>query len=55
MQTALNIHFTDLDQVTSYANTNNRTLLILDDQVLDVTTFAPHHPGGKALLHTRNL
>lgn len=55
MQAALDIQFKNTEQVQSYARTHQRTLLILDHAVLDVTTFAPHHPGGQALLHTHNL
>ena len=37
----------------SYAQNKDRDLLILEDCVLDVTTFAQHHPGGGALLRNR--
>lgn len=30
-------------------------MLVLDDYILDVTTFASHHPGGGAMLSKSNL
>jgi cytochrome b involved in lipid metabolism len=30
-------------------------LLVLDDYILDVSTFASHHPGGGVLLRNLNL
>ena len=36
-------------------NSNNKTLLLYDDYILDVTSFNPHHPGGGLLLRNNNL
>jgi cytochrome b involved in lipid metabolism len=41
--------------VKSYAEKTNKILLVQDDYVLDVTTFAPHHPGGSSFLKNSNL
>lgn len=42
--------FASLQELQSYAKSSDRDLLLLEDRVLDVTTFAPHHPGGAVLL-----
>jgi len=34
---------------------NNKILVVQDDYVLDVTTFAPHHPGGSSFLSFKNF
>jgi cytochrome b involved in lipid metabolism len=41
--------------VEQYADSTNKNLLILDDYILDVTSFAPHHPGGALLVRQSNL
>lgn len=41
--------------MSEYANKNNSVLVVYDDYVLDVTSFANHHPGGSGLiLHYKN-
>lgn len=45
--------FHSLAEVRDYAEANDRDLLLLDDTVLDVTTFAEHHPGGGVLLRNQ--
>ena len=47
------IKFNSLQEVRDYAKRSDRDLLLLDDTLLDVTTFAPHHPGGSLLLRSR--
>lgn len=36
----ININFKNYDEVETYAAKNSKTLMILDDYVLDVTSFA---------------
>jgi len=50
-----NMKFKTLEEVKSYASKTEKTLLILDDYVLDVSTFQCHHPGGGYLLENKNL
>lgn len=38
----------------NYAHLNNRLLVVYDTHVLDVTTFATHHPGGASLITNLN-
>jgi cytochrome b involved in lipid metabolism len=37
--------FESVEAVQKYANNTNKVLVINNDEVLDVTTFAKHHPG----------
>ena len=37
--------FESIEQVDKFAAENNKVLVINGDEVLDVTTFAKHHPG----------
>lgn len=37
--------FESVEQVSKFAADNNKVLVINDGDVLDVTTFAKHHPG----------
>ena len=34
---------------------NDKTMVILDDYVLDISSFQTHHPGGGALLRQKHL
>lgn len=54
-QQNINNNFKNYDEVETYAAKNEKTLMILDDYVLDVTSFAEHHPGGGVLLRNSNL
>ena len=47
--------FKSLEEVNAYAKDSGKTLLILDDYILDVSTFQCHHPGGGAFLKNKNL
>lgn len=51
----ISIKFENYEQVQLYAEKTSKTLLILDDYILDATTFSSHHPGGAALLKTNNI
>lgn len=42
--------FTSMQELRDFAKNSERDLLVLEDRVIDVTTFAPHHPGGAVLL-----
>lgn len=42
--------FSNLEEVRQLAQKENKTLLTLDGYVIDPTTFANHHPGGKDLI-----
>ena len=42
--------FSNLEELNHLAQKENKTLLILDGYVIDPTTFAAHHPGGKGLI-----
>ena len=55
MTQELNIKFKNLEEITTYANSHRKTLVIFDDYVLDVSTFQCHHPGGGLLLKNKNL
>lgn len=44
------LKFTNLQEIESYAAKTNRVLVVLDDYVLDATTFVNHHPGGSGLI-----
>ena len=52
---SINIKFENYEEVKSYADSTKKTLLILEDYVLDVTSFAVHHPGGAMLLRNNQL
>jgi len=54
-QEGINIKFKNYEEVTAYSNKYGKTLLVLDDYILDTTSFAEHHPGGAVLLHKNNL
>ena len=41
-----------LEQVSRY-NTRGNCLIVIEDHVLDVTTFISEHPGGEQALLTR--
>lgn len=47
--------FKNSAEVKAYAEEKGKTLLILSDYVLDVSTFQCHHPGGGAFLSRKNL
>lgn len=47
----INIKFENQQQVADYADKNGRVLVVLDEYVLDATSFAEHHPGGGSLIH----
>lgn len=49
-----NIRFNNLDEVKDYAQAQDSVLVVYKDYVLDVTTFAKHHPGGAVLLKNNN-
>lgn len=51
----INLAFESVEQVRSYAEREEKVLLILDDYVLDVTSFNSHHPGGGVLLRNKQL
>ena len=51
----VNQQFKNLEEVEKYSKEKEKTLLILDDYVLDVSTFQCHHPGGAVLLRNKNL
>lgn len=53
--TETKLHFSTLEEVQAYAQQHEKTLLILDDYILDATSFASHHPGGAALLYNKNV
>jgi cytochrome b involved in lipid metabolism len=40
--------------VKQYAEKQDSVLVVYNDYVLDVTTFAQHHPGGAVLLKNNN-
>jgi cytochrome b involved in lipid metabolism len=42
--------FESISEVENFAKTNKKVLVIKEHQVLDVTTFASHHPGGAGLI-----
>lgn len=42
--------FESVEQVEKFAADNNKTLVINGQEVLDVTTFAKHHPGSHGLM-----
>lgn len=37
--------FESIEEVERFAEKNNKVLVLNGDEVLDVTTFAKHHPG----------
>ncbi len=39
-----------MEEVAAMSREQNRDLMTLDGFVIDPTTFAPHHPGGKDIL-----
>lgn len=39
------MQFPCVEAVQQFASDNNKVLVINGDEVLDVTTFAKHHPG----------
>jgi cytochrome b involved in lipid metabolism len=41
--------------VEAYSQKTEKTLLVLDDYILDVTSFSSHHPGGGVMLRNNNL
>lgn len=45
-----NVQFKTNQDIYDYAVKNNKVLVIYNDYVLDVTTFAQHHPGGAGLI-----
>jgi hypothetical protein len=49
------LKFKNLEEVRAYSEEMEKTLVILDDYVLDVSTFQCHHPGGAVLLRNKNL
>lgn len=51
----LNMKFKNMDEVSAYSKANEKTLVVLDDYILDVSTFQCHHPGGGVLLKNKNL
>ena len=51
----INKQFKNYEEVKEYASTTNKTLLILEENILDVTSFAVHHPGGALLLQNNSL
>lgn len=55
MSEEINIKFKNCEEVAAYSEKNEKTLVILDDYVLDVSSFQCHHPGGAVLLKNKNL
>lgn len=51
----LNMKFKNMDEVSAYSKASEKTLVVLDDYILDVSTFQCHHPGGGVLLKNKNL
>lgn len=46
----INIKFNNIDEVVRYSSDHDKTLVIMNDYILDATTFMEHHPGGSVLV-----
>ena len=46
----INMKFNKIEDVVKYSEENDKTLVIMNDYVLDATTFMEHHPGGSVLI-----
>ena len=44
------LKFKSEEELKAYTKQSGKILLIKGKDVLDVTTFASHHPGGEGLL-----
>lgn len=42
------IKFDSIDDAQKYAERTGNLVMFMENQVIDATTFATHHPGGKA-------
>ena len=44
------MRFNNIQEVVKYSSDNDKTLVIMNDYILDATTFMEHHPGGSVLV-----